>query len=299
VLRRSFPYMEALTVVLIWATTAPLIKILLKDLSPLEIAGFRYVSAFLLFLPFLLFFSRGILQVLRAQDWLRLCIMGFVGFAIGSVAMFKGLEKLDATTSAFLLNGIPILTVLLGAAFLKERPASLQWLGLVIALAGGLVFFGTSVGLDDFYSIALTLIGVLAYTINGLIGRSIAREKKVDSLTLAALPMGIGGFAILFISPVQAFPPRSTWGILLWLIVPSSMLAFLLWNHARQKLKAFEMSITVNLMPIGTALIAPLLIGETIPERAWAGMLVTLVGVLLVGLTGERASENMIRERPS
>lgn len=43
--------------------------------------------------------------------------------------MFKGLEKLDATTSAFLLNGIPILTFLLGAAFLKERPTSLQWLG--------------------------------------------------------------------------------------------------------------------------------------------------------------------------
>ena len=267
-LRWSFPYVEALTVVLIWAVSPPLIKILLEDLSPFDIASLRYIFAFLLFLPLLFFFSRRNLRVLNPKDWLRLCIMGFAGFAIGSVAMFKGLEKLDATTSAFLLNGIPILTVLLGAAFLKERPASLQWLGLVIALAGGLVFFGTSVGLDDFYSIALTLIGVLAYTINGLIGRSIAREKKVDSLTLATLPMGIGGFAILFISPVQAFPPRSTWGILLWLIVPSSMLAFLLWNHARQKLKAFEMSITVNLMPIGTALIAPLLIGEMIPGRA-------------------------------
>jgi len=155
-----------------------------------------------------------------------------------------------------------------------------------------------SVDLDDVYSIGLTLIGVLAYTINGLIGRSIAREKKVDSLTLAALPMGIGGFAILFISPVQAFPPRSTWGIMLWLIVPSSMLAFFLWNHARQKLKAFEMSITLNLMPIGTALISPWLIGETIPGRAWVGMLVTLAGVSLVGLTGERISKRVIRERP-
>jgi drug/metabolite transporter (DMT)-like permease len=224
--------------------------------------------------------------------------MGFAGFAIGSIMMFKGLEKLDATTSAFLLNGIPILTFLLGAAFLKERPTSLQWLGLVFALAGGMVFFGMRVGLDDVYSIVLTLIGVFAYTINGLIGRSIAREKKVGTLTLAALPMGIGGCAILLISPVQTFPPRSTWGIMLWLIVPSSMLAFLIWNHARQKLKAFEMSIAVNLMPMGTALISPWLIGETIPGRAWIGMLVTLVGVLLVGFTGERTSERVIPERP-
>jgi drug/metabolite transporter (DMT)-like permease len=246
VFRRSFPYLEAFVVVLVWAISPPLIKILLEDLSPFDIASLRYISAFLLFLPLLFFFSRGNLRLLNTRDWLRLSIMGFAGFAIGSIMMFKGLEKLDATTSAFLLNGILILTFLLGAAFLKERPTSLQWLGLVVALAGGLVFFGVSVDLDDVYSIGLTLIGVLAYTINGLIGRSIAREKKVDSLTLAALPMGIGGFVILFISPVHTFPPRSTWGIMLWLIVPSSMLAFLLWNHARQKLKAFEMSITLN-----------------------------------------------------
>lgn len=297
-LRRFFPYMEAITVVLIWSTTAPLVKILLDDLSPLEIAGFRYISAFLLFIPLLLFFSRGILQALSTQDWLRLGLMGIVGFAIGSIAMFKGLENLDATTSAFLLNGIPVLTFLLGAVFLNEKPTSLQWLGLVVALAGAVVFFGMSVHLDDFYSIGLTLIGVLALTFNGLIGRSIAREKVIDPLTLSAVPMGIGGFAILLISPLRAFPPRSTWGIMLWLIVPSSMLAFLVWNHARRNLKAFEMSITVNLMPIGTALISPWLIGEIVPGRAWAGMLVTLVGVLLVGYAGERTPESVIRESP-
>ncbi|MFA9403100.1 MAG: DMT family transporter, partial [Anaerolineales bacterium] len=165
--RRSFPYVEALTVVLIWAISPPLIKILLEDLSPFDIASLRYISAFLLFLPLLFFFSRGNLRLLNTRDWLRLSIMGFAGFAIGSIMMFKGLEKLDATTSAFLLNGIPILTFLLGAAFLKESPTSLQWLGLVVAIAGGLVFFGVSVDLDDVYSIGLTLIGVLAYTING------------------------------------------------------------------------------------------------------------------------------------
>ncbi len=295
--RRLFPYIEAIAVVLIWSTTAPLIKILLEDLSPYEIAGFRYVCAFLLFIPLLLFFSRGILRVLGTLDWLRLGIMGISGFAIGTIMMFRGLENLNATTSAFLLNGIPVLTFLLGAAFLNEKPTSLQILGLVVALAGSVVFFGMSVDLDDFYSIGLTLIGVLALTINGLIGRSIAREKVIDPLTLSALPMGIGGFTILLISPLRAFPPMSTWGILLWLIVPSSMVAFLIWNHARRKLKAFEMSITLNLMPIGTALISPWLIGEMIPGRAWAGMLVTLVGVLLVGFVGERTSERAIRER--
>ncbi len=184
-LRRSFPYVEAFTVVLIWAISPPLIKIILEDISPFDIASLRYVTAFLLFLPLLFFFSRGNLRVLNTRDWLRLGFMGIGGFAIGSIMLLKGLENLDATTSAFLLNGIPVLTFLLGAAFLNEKPTSLQWLGLVVTLAGVVVFFGMSVHLDDLYSIGLTLIGVLALTFNGLIGRSIAREKW---LTLSPYP---------------------------------------------------------------------------------------------------------------
>lgn len=182
-LRRLFPYVETISVVLIWAASPPIIKILLEDLSPYAIASFRYIAAFLLFVPLLFFFSRRNLRVLSARDWLRLGLMGIVGFAI------------------------------------------------------------------------------------------------------------------LLISPMRAFPPRSTWGMMLWLIVPSSMLAFLLWNLARRNLKAFEMSITLNLMPIGTALISPWLIGEMIAGRAWAGMMVTLVGVLIVSFSGVRTSERVIHER--
>ena len=227
---RVFLYMEAISVVLIWAASPPLIKILLEDLTPPEITGLRYVGAFILFVPLLFFFSRKILRALRTQDWILLGIMGIASFSIGDLMTSKGLENINATTSAFLLNGIPVLTFLLGAIFLNEKPSSPQWLGLVVALAGGVVFFGTNVNLDEVYPIILTLLAVLAYTSSGLIGRSIAREKVIDSVTLSALPIGIGGFTMLTISPPHAFPPPSTWGILLWLIVAASMIALLLWN---------------------------------------------------------------------
>jgi len=95
-IRRLIPYFEAISVVLIWAVSLPLIKILLEDLSPYEIASLRYVVAFLFFIPLLFFFSRGILRVLRTQDWLRLGSMGIAGFAIGNLMMSKGLENLNA-----------------------------------------------------------------------------------------------------------------------------------------------------------------------------------------------------------
>ena len=66
--KRLVPYLEAITVVLIWAATLPLVKILLEDLSPYEIASFRYIGAFLLFVPLLIFFSRRILRAHSIQD---------------------------------------------------------------------------------------------------------------------------------------------------------------------------------------------------------------------------------------
>lgn len=54
-IRRLIPYLEAISVVLIWAVSPPLIKILLEDLTPPEIAGIRYVGAFIFIRPLAVF----------------------------------------------------------------------------------------------------------------------------------------------------------------------------------------------------------------------------------------------------
>ena len=51
-------------------------------------------------------------------------------------------------------------------------------------------------------------------------------------------------------------------------------------------MQAFEISITGNLMPIGTALLAPLFLSEMVSGMAWLGMSISLIGVVLVGLGG-------------
>ena len=134
--------------------------------------------------------------------------MGVTSFALADILISKGLESIDPTKSAFLLNGVPVLTFLLGAVFLDEKPSPQQWLGLIVAITGGLVFFGINIGPDDFYGIALTLIGVIAYTTSGLIGRSIARKRVVDYIILSAVPIGAGGITSSYQLPSQFLQER-------------------------------------------------------------------------------------------
>lgn len=282
---RSSAFTEALIVVLLWSSSPLFVKIALEDLAPYEISGLRYFGAFLLLVPILILRSRRALRRIEWRTWLGLGIMGILAYTLGNTALFWSLETLSATDLAFLLNVIPLMTLLLGAIFLGETPRPFQWLGFGLTIIGGFIFFGLEPFTTDTSAILLALLGGLALSIFGVMGRGYARVGKVDTVTLSAIPFAVGGGLLLLIFPISFEGiGRSTLIAMLWLTIINSAIAFLLWNHARKRLLAFESSIIGNLMPIGTALFAPFIIGETVSPNAWVGMLIALFGVILVGL---------------
>jgi probable blue pigment (indigoidine) exporter len=157
-----------------------------------------------------------------------------------------------------------------------------------LALLGGVIFFGMRIESEDTLPVVATLAGGLSLTMFGLIARDFVRKGEVNSTVLTAVPMFVGGGLLMLIAPVRAMPPLPEVGIVAWLSIVNSAFAYMLWNHALKRLQAFEISIVGNLMPIGTAIIAPLMLGEAVSGRAWVGMVVALAGVMLVGIAGDR-----------
>jgi drug/metabolite transporter (DMT)-like permease len=298
---------EALAVVVLWSASPILVKLLLPYLSPTELAGARYLVAGLCLAPLVWVRSRGLLASLGGAVWLRLALMGVLAYTIGNSLFFTGLKTLPATTSVYLLNIIPLATLVMGALWLKESPRPWQWLGVVLAISGGLIFFGggrAQAGWGEPGALAAGTLGGLALAAFGILGRSLARRQTVDSISLSALPMVMGGGLLVLFDPPPLRLPASAWLNLAWLTLVNSALAYILWNHALQRLQAFEISLVSNLMPMGTALLAPSLLAETVAGRMWAGMGVSLIGVVMVGLAGGRkvaapASEQAIIVRPA
>lgn len=283
-----FPLIESILVVGVWSTSFPLVKISLTELSPFQVAGVRYFGAFLVLIPIMLVRSRKTLRSLSPSDWGRMAVMGVIGYPIGNSLLFWGLQSLHSTTSAFLLNAMPLATLALGVVWLNEKPTRLQLVGLAVALGGGLVFFGTHIPTEEVVPILVTVFGAVCLAVFGVMAREFARDGLVDGVTLAALPLFFGGGLLVAVVPPTQLPSPRVVSVLIWLAVLNSALAYLVWNHALRRLQAFEISIVANLMPMGTGLIAPLLIGETVEPAAWAGIGVALAGVVLVGLGGRR-----------
>lgn len=284
---------ESVLATTIWASSFVFVKIGLGYMGPLTIAGFRYFLAFLVLLPFLI--RKGtIRQPISKGIWLRLFAIGVSAYTVGNGALFFGLKYLPATTVSFLMSLSPLLILIGSAVWLKEIPTRWQVLGIIVSLFGSVLFFSSGLQSGEPAGIIIVIIGLIGFMIFGILGREIAKVKQLDTITLTTIPLAIGGgFLLLIAFPLEGMPLLSTKsiGIVLWLAIVNTALAYVLYNHSLQILTALEMNVMLNLAPLGTALLAWWLLDERLGFVQIIGMAVMIIGVILVQRTRNKQSE--------
>lgn len=84
--------------------------------------------------------------------------------------------------------------------------------------------------------------------------------------------------------PLEGLPAFSLpiFGIVFWLALVNTALAYLLYNHSLQVLTALEMNMLLNLSPLGTAGLAWLILGERLTLVQAIGIVIVILGVSLV-----------------
>jgi len=290
---------QGLLVCVIWASSFVLVKMGLAYLKPLTLAGLRYFTAFLLLLP--LMARRGDrggvtlpLHDPAPGHWGRLFIIGLCAYTIGNGTLFWGLQYLPATTGSFLLSLVPVPILFLGILCLREMPSAWQIVGLLISLAGGWLFFSPGLGAGEPLAVGVVGIGLLAFAVFGILGREVAKAQQVQTVALTAIPLGFGGGILLLLAlVVEGLPDFSLAGliIVLWLAAINTALAYMLYNHALRTLTALEMNVLLNLSPLGTALLAALLLHEQMAPVQILGIIIVILGVSAVQWGGRGTGE--------
>jgi len=77
----------------------------------------------------------------------------------------------------------------------------------------------------------------------------------------------------------------------LWLAIVNTAIGYAFYNHSLQILTALEMNVILNLAPLGTAVLAWLILGETLASIQIVGMITVITGVILVQQAGVRQRE--------
>jgi len=132
---------------------------------------------------------------------------------------------------------------------------------------------------------------LLANVAASLLGRSVNRQRTVSPIVVTSISMGIGAAILLGAGfGAQGIPEVTLkgWGIICWLALVNTALAFTLWNQTLRVLSATESSVINNTMLVQIAVLAWIFLGERPGAVEMLGLAAVAAGILMVQLRSAR-----------
>jgi drug/metabolite transporter (DMT)-like permease len=281
--RPWLPLLAVGVTLLLWASAFVAIRDLADDFRPGSLAlGRLGVGAVCLSVVAL----RRRRQLVRPAggDWWRFVAIGLLWYALYMVALNAGERRIDAGTSAMLIQLSPILIAVLAAVFLGERFTRFIVLGLVLAFAGVVVISlgsGGSDGGHDVVGVLLCLVSAVAYAIALILQKPLMARYPSIQVTWMACTIGAVAclpFAGQLVHDVAHAPLSSTLWVVYLGVFPTAI-AFTTYGYALTHMSASSLGITTYLVPVITVLLAWAWLGETPPALAYVGGVLALLGV--------------------
>ena len=274
---------EALFVTLLWSSSYVLTKIGLYDVPPLTLVGFRYLIASLILLPIAI--SRGEHRTISGVVWLRLGLLGLLGYTVAQGLQGVGLYYLPSVSVTLILNFTPILVLLLDRAVTGGTPRRDQVAGMTLVLLAASLFFSDQLIEYNLLGFIFTFISGIGWAGYMVVGKVLFQASEISALGNTAFSMTLGTVFIsssaYFIEGVS-FIPLSGWLVIIWLGVVNTALAFFLWNHALETIEAFELSVLQNTMLIQITILSFVFLGETLHPVKYIYLALVFIGVYVV-----------------
>ncbi len=115
-------YIYASITVVIWATLAPVVKLLLADIPSFEALAISSAFAFVfLLIVSIISGSIKLMKTYRFTDYLIMAALGFIGLFAYSALYYFGIDQLSSQEACILNYLWPIMIVLFACIILKEK----------------------------------------------------------------------------------------------------------------------------------------------------------------------------------
>ncbi|HYR21140.1 MAG TPA: DMT family transporter [Myxococcales bacterium] len=276
-------------------------KTALREIPPLPLGLLRFLGASVLLSLLLLRVRPPGQRMPPKSAWPQLLVLSFVVVPVSQGFFQTGLALSTAAHAALLYSLTPLFVLLLAQALRRELPGLRTALGTLIALAGTLYVLawrGLDLSRGPLVGDLLLLVAVIAWALFTAEGRPLVTAHgplPVIAWTLIAgtamyLPLGVASLAAPGTVQRIVHASRAAWLGVGYLILVTSVIAYLLWYWALAHLPAARVAVFTNLQPLATAVLAHLFLGEHVTPQFIGGALVVISGVVLAQLRAPRTA---------
>lgn len=280
-------YIALFVVCIVWGLSWVGTKEAVRDMPPIQMVAVRQIIAGLAYVLFFIF--RGS-ALPKGKEWWPIILLSALNFMISNGLATWGVKLTTAGLSSILGAIFPIWLVLILTLRGGSKIPSAAWLGILLGFAGVCIIFydhllelfnpgfqlGVLLGLMAALAWAFGTIYTKEFAISFNPYHSIGWQMLISGICLTLIAQISGN--VIPLSEVTLY----TWGAIAFLVIVSSIIAFVAYLYALQKLPTSLVSIYAYINPIVAVITGSILINERMTLLMMFGAIVTLTGVYIV-----------------
>jgi drug/metabolite transporter (DMT)-like permease len=281
--------------ILFWGSSFVVVKIALKELTPVAIATFRFLVAGGLFVIAILLnkmWRRGFSLLVEKKDVPMLLFLALTGVTFFFTAQYTGIQMAGASIAAILVCLLsPVLIAVLSAVVFKERLIGRQVFGIGVAALGTfIVVTGGAMGFESnpefFFGSLILLATPVLWATFSLLGKKMM--ERYDPFLVVAYVNVLGGLCLVPFSLAEnSFQRILTtslygWLAILFLATTCSLAGYYIWFYVMRRVGAAVTSSFLFAEPLVTVSFAIAFVGERLSFWIFAGGFLIFIGVYFV-----------------
>lgn len=284
----------ALLATLLWSGNFIAARALHKDIPPVSLAFFRWLTATIFILPFALNKIKKESKYLFQNKWL-LFFSAITGVSFFNTFIYIAGHYTSAMNLALIgTTAAPVFVLIITALILRKHILPVQIAGALLCIAGIILLISKG-SMDELrrFHLGVGDLWIFSAALSFAIYTILVRKKPIEISATSFL------FSIFALGTLLLFPPfliewsRSKpiiWSstliiVLLYLGIGASVIAFLCWNGSIQKIGPARTALVGNLIPVFSSLEAVLILNEKFTWVTVTSMLVILSGLLIANWT--------------
>ena len=280
----------AVLAVIIWSGNFIIARGVIKQIPPVSLAFYRWLSASIIIFPFAMKQAAAEWKFVK-QSWHYLFWASLSGITLFNTFVYIGAHYTTAINLALIgTTTSPIIAIILAKIFLKERIGLLKMGGIMLCIAGVLFLLARG-SLQNLVSLNFTkgdgwiLLAALCFALYNTMVR-----KKPSTISSVNYLFVTFSFGTLLLLPFYCWELNNTaavtWNtnlilIILYLGAGASVICFLFWNIAVGKLGAGRTALFGNLIPIFSSAEAAILLDEEFTWIHVVSMLLVFGGIIM------------------
>ena len=265
-----------------------------KDVMPdfIQPSGFILLRVTGAVILFSLFYFLFVNEKVEKKDIIRLAICGIFGVAINQLLFFEGLNLTTPINAAIIMTINPVLVIIMSALILFEKINIRKGIGIALGLIGAytLILNGGDVSGNTNFMLGnmFVFINAASYGLYLVLVKPLM--QKYHPITVMFY---VFGFGILYVLPFGytellavdwvSFPTIIIWEVL-FVVVCTTVIAYLLNSSALKLLNPSTVSIYIYLQPVLATLFAIFSGSDSLDEMKLIASVIIFVGVYLVSV---------------